>query len=123
MHIIDTHCHPQFHQYETDREEIIRRATEANVGMICIGTDWETSRAAIDLAEKYSSPSPDGFGAAMWATVGLHPNDNLTEQYDHGAYVKLAQEPKVVAIGEVGLDYYRTTEPEKKKFQKEIQAY
>ncbi|MEK7125256.1 MAG: TatD family hydrolase [Patescibacteria group bacterium] len=110
MQIIDTHCHPQFPQYDTDREEVIQRASEQNVGMICIGTDWETSRSAIDLAFAHDN---------VWATVGLHPNDNLTEHYDHDAYVKLAQESKVVAIGEVGLDYYRTTEPEKKKFQRE----
>lgn len=78
--------------------------------MICVGVDLETSRQAIELAHAYEG---------LYASVGLHPNDNLGEAYDQAAYLKMAGEPKVVAIGEIGLDYYRTTQPEKRAFQKE----
>ncbi len=108
--LIDTHCHPQMPQYDADRDVVIERARSAGVGMICVGVDFESSRQAIALAEQY---------AGLWASVGLHPNDNLDESYDQAAYETLALHPKVIAIGEVGLDYYRTTEPEKQEFQKE----
>lgn len=108
--IIDTHCHPQLPQYDADRDQVIRRALDAGVWMICVGIDLATSRQAIALAERYEG---------LWASVGLHPNDNLNEMYEQAAYENLATHPKVVAIGEVGLDYYRTTEPDKREFQKE----
>jgi len=110
MRLIDTHCHPQSSQYDDDREEMLQRAREAGVSLICVGTDLEMSRKAVALADQH---------ADVWASVGLHPNDNLNEVYDQSQYKSLAQHPKVVAIGEIGLDYYRTTEEEKKKFQKE----
>jgi TatD DNase family protein len=110
LNTIDTHCHPQLHQYDEDREAVIERALAAGVGMVCVGVDLESSRQAIGLAERYTG---------LWASVGLHPNDNLDEVYQQEAYAVLAAHPKVVAIGEVGLDYYRTTDAEKKKFQKD----
>lgn len=110
MKIFDSHCHLQFPQYDNDREEILRQALEAGIGLICVGTDLETSRQGIELAQKHEN---------IWATVGLHPNDNLKEEFDASAYEKLLKKPKVVGIGEIGLDYYRTTDPEDKKFQRE----
>lgn len=109
MKIIDTHCHPQFPQYDSDRDEIMRRALDSGIGMICVGTDLETSKRAIELSTKYEG---------VYASVGLHPNDNLDEEYDEDEYRVLVQHPKVVAIGEIGLDYYRTIEPDKREFQK-----
>jgi len=110
MKVVDTHCHPQFPQFDRDREEMLKRAFDASVGIICVGTDKKMSEEAIKLSEQHDN---------IWASVGLHPNDNLDEQYDQKIYRTLAQHPKVVAIGEVGLDYFRTTEPDKKKFQRE----
>ena len=78
--------------------------------MICVGTDLETSKQGIALAEKHKN---------IWATVGVHPNV-VGELYEVQSYEIHMAEPKVVAIGEVGLDYYRTQEPEKQKNQKEI---
>ncbi|MDP2647689.1 MAG: TatD family hydrolase [Candidatus Yanofskybacteria bacterium] len=110
MKIFDSHCHPQSPQYKNDREEVMRRALDAGVFMICVGTDLKMSKEAIALANKFNG---------VWASVGLHPNDNLDERYNQNDYKRLLAEPKVVAIGEVGLDYYRTTDPGKKKFQRE----
>ena len=105
--MIDSHCHPQFPQYDNDREQIIKHAQDARVQMICIGTDIETSKQAIELANKYEG---------VWATVGLHPNDKI---HDSGftiyEYEKLLQNKKVIAIGEVGLDYYRIVNPVEKQ--------
>lgn len=109
MKIIDSHAHPNSPQYDADRDEVIGRAIEAGVGMICVGVDLELSKKAIELAGKYET---------IWASVGLHPNDNLDEVYNQSVYENLAQHTKVVAIGEVGLDYYRTTEEVHKQTQR-----
>ncbi len=107
--MIDSHCHPQFPQYDQDRDEMIRRALDGGVQMICVGTDLNMSKKAIELAEKY-----DG----IWAATGLHPNDNLGEKFDETAYEELLRQDKVVAVGEIGLDYYRTTETQKQEEQR-----
>jgi len=109
MEIFDTHCHPQLEQYNEDRDSVLERAKNAGVFMICIGTDYETSREGIELAQKN-----DG----MWATAGLHPNDNLGEKFDSGIYEKLLKMDKVVGMGEVGLDYYWTPDPKDQNIQK-----
>lgn len=108
--IFDSHCHPQFPQYEKDREEMIKRTVEAGVNMICVGTDYEMSKKGVELAHKYDN---------IWATAGIHPND-LDEYISTKDYENLLSQTKVVAVGEVGLDYYRTPEPEKQKKQKEV---
>ncbi|MEX1063931.1 MAG: TatD family hydrolase [Candidatus Paceibacterota bacterium] len=110
MNLIDSHTHPQFPQYDKDRGEMIRRTLDGGVKMICVGTDLKMSQKAVELAEKY-----DG----IWASVGVHPNDNIEETFDPEVYKKLAGHTKVVALGEVGLDYYRTPEPDRQDKQKE----
>ncbi|MBI2064631.1 MAG: TatD family hydrolase [Candidatus Yanofskybacteria bacterium] len=97
-------------QYDKDRDEMIRRALDAGVSMICVGMDLETSKQAIELAQKYPN---------IWASVGLHPNDVINELRITD-YELLMKDDGVVAIGEVGLDYYRTSESEKQKKQKEV---
>src|SRR3989344_7463250 len=112
--IFDSHCHPQFPQYDKDREEMINRALGEGVFMVCVGTDYETSKSGIELAKQYGG---------MWATVGLHPNDAVSIKYKVLSikdYEDLLENEKVVAIGEVGLDYYRTPETGKQKKQKEV---
>ncbi len=110
MHIFDSHCHPQFPQYDADREEMIKRNLEKGVFMIAVGADLKTSAQAVKLAEKYER---------IWAAVGLHP-DEITGQFRISDYELLLQNKKVVAVGEIGLDYYRTSEPEKQERQKEV---
>jgi TatD DNase family protein len=97
--LIDTHFHLDFEQFDPDRAEVVERALETGVTeMITIGTTLETSARAVKLAEIFPS---------VWATVGIHPNE--ATQWGQDAKTALrewARHPKVVAIGEIGLDYY-----------------
>ena len=110
---IDAHCHIQFEQYDTDREELIERMREQSIAGIVVGCDLESSRKAVELAQMHEH---------LYASVGLHPNHASDESFDESLYRALAQSPKVVAIGECGLDYFRPTEvnDEVKGKQKEI---
>src|SRR3989344_4148294 len=114
MSIFDSHCHPQVAQYDKDRDAMISRIKASGISMICVGTDLETSKLGIKLAQEHKN---------MWATVGLHPNDNLNEDFNPLEYEELLKMPKVVAMGEIGLDYYRTSEPKDQKFQTERFEY
>ena len=100
--LIDTHCHLVTQKYlESELEEIIARAEGAGVTrMIAIGTDLEDSRRNTDLAEQFES---------VYATVGIHPTDVLDLPTSDSWLQELSallDHPKVVAIGEIGLDYY-----------------
>ncbi len=95
---IDAHCHIQFEQYAQDDVELIERMKERGVVGIVVGVDYESSKKAVALAEKHEH---------LYASVGLHPNYESAEWYEVSRYRELAQSPKVVAIGECGLDYYR----------------
>ena len=108
--LFDSHCHPQFPQYESDREEMIKRALDEGVFMICVGTDFETSKKAVELTEKHEG---------IWTSAGLHPNDNLDEEFKSEPYEEVLVKSKVVAFGEIGLDYYRTGKPEDQKTQEQ----
>ncbi len=98
MKFFDAHAHIQLGQFDVDRAEVLERMQAAGMGALVVGTDFETSKAAVELAEHYSF---------LWAAVGLHPNHIPEEKFDEAAFGKLAQHPKVVAVGECGLDYYR----------------
>ena len=96
---IDTHCHLDFHQFDADRDDVLQRAVDAGVTVIVNpATDLDSSRRAIELAERFPN---------VYAQVGVHPNDAAS--FDENTLAELhdlAQHPKVVAIGEIGLDYY-----------------
>ena len=114
--LIDTHAHVNFNAYKLDADEIIRRCFENDIWIINVGSQYETSKRAIEMAEKY----PQG----VFATVGLHPihlTDGIfkvkldeeevsfqtkDENFDYEKYKELAKSEKIVAIGEIGLDYY-----------------
>ncbi|MBP6885845.1 MAG: TatD family hydrolase [Candidatus Pacebacteria bacterium] len=96
-HIIDTHCHPQLEQYNDDRDAVVRRALDAGITMICVGTNIETSRQAIRLSEQYEG---------VYTSVGSHPTDEQGMDFDISVYEALAAHSSVVAIGEIGLDYF-----------------
>ncbi|MES2006816.1 MAG: TatD family hydrolase [Patescibacteria group bacterium] len=97
MQLFDAHCHLQMPQFDADRDEVIARMKEKGMGGVIPGVDFATSVAAIQLAEKHDF---------LWAAVGLHPNDNPTEEFDTEKFLEIAKHPKVVAIGECGLDYF-----------------
>ena len=127
MKYFDAHTHVNFVAFNEDREATILRAKEAGVSMNCVGTQIDTSKAAVALAEKYDN---------VYATIGLHPihtsksyhdekelgegGKEFTsrgEVFDLAAYEAIGKNPRVIAIGECGLDYYRA-----EKTTKDIQA-
>jgi TatD DNase family protein len=98
--LIDTHAHLDFPDFANDLADVLRRAEEADVKrVITIGTSIESSRRAIELAEKYPS---------VYATIGVHPSHAEEAEDDVITPLReLAKNPRVVAIGETGLDYHR----------------
>jgi TatD DNase family protein len=106
MRYFDAHCHVQFSQYDQDRTTLIQQMQEQGVGGLVVGTGCQSSKQAIGLVENL-----DGF----FATVGLHPNHVDDEAFDYEIYRELARHPKVVAIGECGLDNYRPGDVEAAK--------
>lgn len=99
MDFVDTHCHLDWNAFDADRDGVIRQAIDAGVTkMVTIGVDVPSSRRAIELAAQY---------AEVYAAVGVHPNDCAGFSSATVSELRaLAQQPKVVAIGEIGLDYY-----------------
>jgi TatD DNase family protein len=110
MFLTDTHTHLDFPQFDNDRERVIERASTAGVkAIINVGADLASSQAAVVLAEVYPQ---------VYAAVGVHPHDakTLTKEVLEELRV-LASHPKVVAIGEIGLDFYRDLSPRDKQRQ------
>ncbi len=127
--LIDTHAHLNFQAFRNDADEVIERTLQESVWMINAGTQFETSRRAVELAENYS----DG----VYAAVGLHPihlfehrvdeeETSFTargEEFNSDSYKELVgRSVKVVAIGEFGLDYFRIPPDEKLEVVKKVQA-
>ena len=114
--LIDSHAHIQLDRFDADRGAVLERAQEAEVhAIMVIGFDLETSRGAIALAEKYNQ---------VYATIGMHPHDakGLHDETIH-IFRELAAHPKVVALGEMGLDYYRNLSPrpiQKAAFERQL---
>jgi TatD DNase family protein len=115
---IDIHSHVNFTAFDADRDEVIKRALANDTWVINVGTQIDTSRKAVEMAREY----PEG----VYAIIGLHPihtgasfhdakelgegGKEFTsrgEKFDKESYRELLKDPKVVAIGECGLDYYR----------------
>ncbi len=113
---VDTHAHLDFESFDDDRDAVIQRAIENKLSaIITIGTSLETSKHAIRFAENYAS---------IYAAVGIHPSDCAEAgENDYLEIEKLAANEKVIAIGEIGLDYYRMytdKETQKSAFKKQI---
>jgi len=110
--LTDTHCHLDINQFDEDRDAVIQRAVDSGVGrMLVPGLDLESSRAAVELAESH---------ARVFAAVGFHPTDiEKMAPESFAALSKLAEHPKVAAIGEIGLDYYWIKEPDRRLEQRE----
>ncbi|HET9914475.1 MAG TPA: TatD family hydrolase [Anaerolineales bacterium] len=111
--LTDTHCHLDFNKFDEDRTAVIQRAVEAGVKRILIpALDLKSSLSAIKLAESHSG---------LYAAVGFHPTD--LENFSEKAFneVKsLVKHPKVVAVGEIGIDYYWVKDVQKRAFQREV---
>ena len=99
MELIDTHCHLAFEQYAGDIDAVVERSRAAGVtGWVTIGTNTQENRKAVELAGRFEN---------MYATVGIHPHYAQNATADDFAEMKrLAQNQKVVAIGETGLDFH-----------------
>ncbi len=121
--LIDTHAHLNFNAYKNDLDEVIKRTLTENVWIINVGSQYDTSKRAVEIAEKYQE--------GVYAAIGLHPIhlasgifktkidqeeiefETKEEEFDYKKYKELAHsansgqaKSKVVAIGEIGLDYY-----------------
>jgi TatD DNase family protein len=102
--LFDTHAHLHFPEFADDLPAVLERARAVGVaGLVTIGTDIETSLAAIALA---------GREAEVWAAVGIHPHDAAASDTETVREIeRLAGSPRVVAIGEIGLDFFRNLSP------------
>jgi TatD DNase family protein len=102
--LFDTHAHLHFPDYAADLEAVLSRARAAGVrGLVTVGTDVATSEAAIALAAR----EPE-----VWASVGVHPHDALAgDEATLAEIERLARAPRVVAVGEIGLDFFRDLSP------------
>lgn len=115
--MIDSHCHLDSHQFGSTQADLVREAREAGVSTIVnIGADLPSSRASVELASRF---------AEVYATVGIHPHDAKACSSTAIAEIRsLAGKPKVQAIGEIGLDYYRDLSPrpqQKKAFEEQLE--
>lgn len=118
--LFDTHAHLNFAAFDKDRDEVVKRSLEGGVWFINVGSDYETSEKAVEIAEKYDK--------GVYAAIGLHPinldtgliklkkdpleGSRFEKDFDYPKYKDLAGSLKVVAIGEIGLDYW--TKPKTK---------
>ncbi len=101
LEFVDTHCHIHFVDFPLDPEEVIASAMAAGVTrLIVVGCTLEDSKMAVEFAARHEN---------AWAAIGLHPHESANYVHDHAAlqsFRELAASPKVVAIGEIGLDFY-----------------
>lgn len=125
MKYIDIHCHLDSSDFDADREEILARMKESRVGTITIGADFQSSKKAVKIAEMNEN---------IWATIGIHPEhisdfSSSEQEREWMGLEELVKSPKVVGIGECGLDYFRldpasakaTTDKQKRLFESHIQ--
>ena len=137
MYFFDSHAHVNFNAYKEDGEEVLQKALDEGVLVVNVGSQYSTSQRAVEYAHKFKT--------GIWATIGIHPihlnkktvhldSEELDfaleikangEDYDAKKYLELAKDEKVVAIGEVGLDYHHFDEEETnvevlKEKQKEV---
>ncbi|MGE5541290.1 MAG: TatD family hydrolase [Bacillota bacterium] len=113
MKYFDAHCHLQFEGYDADRDSLIARMRDEGVGGIVVGVDRASIDGALSIAEAHEH---------IYASVGLHPNDTLHEVFDEAFMRVCAAHPRVVAIGECGLDYFRPENLEQAK-QKQQEVF
>ncbi len=115
MRLVDTHAHLDASDYRDDRAAVIARAFTDSVGIITVGVDRQSSRAAAQLAKRHR---------LIWSSVGVHPHEAKTlNQTVLSDLEGLAQKERVAAIGDIGLDYYRDLSPrevQRRAFKEQI---
>ncbi len=113
--MFDTHCHVQFNGFKNDAQQVVRKCGEKNMILNLVGTQKDTSRAGVEMAEQFPF---------TYASIGLHPVHLFSthideeessflsreEDFDYEYYKELGQSKKVIAVGECGLDLYRLPE-------------
>jgi TatD DNase family protein len=129
----DTHAHVNFNAYKDDGEDVLNRCLEAGMNVVNVGSQYSTSKRAIEYAHKFET--------GIYAAVGIHPMhlkkgsfthidpEELTEEeiptvgesFDYRKYLELARDEKVLAIGEIGLDYHHFEEGDDVEFLKNLQ--
>ena len=97
--LIDTHAHLNFEAFNHDFDQVIKRSLNEDVWMINVGSKYDTSKKAKEIAGQYNN--------GVFAAIGLHPIHAIDEVFDKEKYKELAKSDKVVAIGEIGLDYFK----------------
>ncbi|MDO8574232.1 MAG: TatD family hydrolase [bacterium] len=129
---IDCHTHAHFAAFKDDYREVIERALKSGVSVVNVGTQKDTSAKAVEVAHGFDELTTSEFSPKVWAVVGLHPihteksfhdeqelgvspstSSGFTsrgEDFDYEYYKNLALDPKTVAIGECGLDYYHVSQ-------------
>lgn len=132
-YFFDTHAHVNFNAFKNDGEEILQKTLDENVWVVNVGSQYSTSRRAVEYAHKFET--------GIWAAVGIHPvhlkkgnfiyNDpdevgeveikTNGEEFEMEKYLELARDEKVVAIGEIGLDYHHFDENDDVEFLKNLQ--
>lgn len=119
MRLIDTHAHLNLSEFDNDRETVIQNLLDKGIFAINVGVNYESSKIAVEIAQKYET--------RVWAAIGLHPlNIGQTKKENAGLdavcdtefnrelFTDLAKSRKVVAVGEIGLDYYYKPKTHKK---------
>lgn len=129
----DTHAHVNFNAFKDDGEEILGQCLESGMSVVNVGSQYSTSKRAVEYANKFEN--------GIYAAIGIHPvhlkkgsfthidPEELTEEeipttgerFDHERYLELARDEKVVAIGEIGLDYHHFEEGDDEEFLKNLQ--
>ena len=104
LRLIDSHCHVHDTEFFADnREELYQQSIAAGIGMICVGTDERSSQQAVEFAANHD---------CVWAAVGVHPHDSKDGWNDVEQLLKSREDNSpIVAIGEIGLDYYYNHSP------------
>lgn len=133
MQLFDTHAHVNFNAYKDDGEEVLRRCLDGGVSVVNVGSQYSTSKRAVEYAHKFEN--------GIFAAIGIHPvhlkkgsfthrdPEELTEEeiptvgesFEYEKYLGLARDEKVVAIGEIGLDYHHFEEGDDEEFLKKLQ--
>lgn len=143
MKYVDVHCHLDFSDYDADRVEVLTRMKEKEIGAITIGTDFQSSKKAVEIAEANENAGPHDAVGQVWVCIGIHP-EHLLEKPDNavselgnkdkalettlshfsfgGVFEELIKSPKVIGIGECGLEYFVMKKEETEKPQKELFA-